>query len=76
MQASVFVNLCVKGTDSRTIDYYRGELDQKHFQDIYCGCLYHSGNTFLCVQMACNRRSYLFVAFRYISGLFFIYNCD
>lgn len=47
MQASIFGSLGLKVTDSRTIDYYRGDLDQKHFQDIYCGCFYCSGNTFL-----------------------------
>lgn len=70
MQASIFGDLGLKVTDSRTIDYYRGDLDQKHFQGMYCGCFCHSGNSFLCVQIACNRKSYLFVAFRYISGLF------
>lgn len=70
MQASIFGNLGLKVTDSRTIDYYRGGLDQKQFQNIYCGCFCYSGSTFLCVQIACNKRSYLFVAFRYISGSF------
>lgn len=57
MQASIFGNLGLKVTDSRTIDYYRGDSDQKHFQDIYCGYFCDSGNTFLCVQITCNRRS-------------------
>lgn len=67
MQASIFGNLSL--TDSRTVDYYSGDIDQKHFQDIYYGRFYCSGNNILHVQIACNRRS-LFVTFRCISCLF------
>lgn len=32
MQASVFGDLGLKVAGSRTVDYYRGDLDQKHFK--------------------------------------------
>lgn len=76
-QASVFGNLGVKVTDSRTIDYCKGGLDQKPFQDLYCGCLYHSGNTFLCIHIARNWRSLLICSFHiHFRFVLFMYNCD